>query len=205
MQTELIIFDTHPLFAQGIRSIVSNHKLVSSIKIVTKINTIKKFLSTNNDLIIIYSINSPIAVEYDVIKTLIDLNKNIKVICSGSFYNLEIIKLLQQIGCYGYFQNSSNETTILNTIELVIQGKKFFNIEIDEKDQTDKSVSLKSFTKKEIIILQYISEGFSTKEIANKLNLSISSIDFTKRGLFAKTNTKNIGGLVNYAHKNKLI
>jgi len=53
--------------------------------------------------------------------------------------------------------------------------------------------------------LELISQGKTNNEIADKLFISIRTVDTHKNNLISKTGSKNIVSLLIYAIKNKLI
>jgi DNA-binding CsgD family transcriptional regulator len=63
----------------------------------------------------------------------------------------------------------------------------------------------KLLSKKEKIILKYIAEGFSSKMIAAKLNISEYTIDNHRQNMLTKTETNNVAHLVAFSLKNGII
>lgn len=60
-------------------------------------------------------------------------------------------------------------------------------------------------TKQEKKVLQWVSEGFSSKMLADKLYISENTVANHRKNMLKKTNTKNVAELVSYALKNKII
>ena len=60
-------------------------------------------------------------------------------------------------------------------------------------------------SKREREVLGWLAEGYSSKQIADKLHLSESTIVIHRKHMLKKTNTKNIAELISYATKNCLI
>jgi len=54
-------------------------------------------------------------------------------------------------------------------------------------------------------VLDLIKEGFTNAEMADKLNLSVNTVDTYRKSLLAKLNAKNTADLVRLAFKYKLI
>ncbi|EHQ30427.1 response regulator transcription factor [Mucilaginibacter paludis] len=61
------------------------------------------------------------------------------------------------------------------------------------------------FTKREKGVLVYIAEGLSSKQIADKLNISENTIVNHKQNMLRKTNAKNVTELVVMAVRNRVI
>ena len=60
-------------------------------------------------------------------------------------------------------------------------------------------------TERELQVLRLISIELSTKEIAERLNISTSTVDTYRKNLLFKTKAKNSVGLAMYAVRNKLL
>lgn len=58
---------------------------------------------------------------------------------------------------------------------------------------------------KHIQIIKLLSEGFTKKEIASKLTMSIKNVERIVYSLISQFDCKNTAGLVSYAHKLKII
>lgn len=52
-------------------------------------------------------------------------------------------------------------------------------------------VQTKHFTDKEIIVMQYISNGYATKEISNTLHITESTVKYFLKNVMLKTNSTN--------------
>lgn len=203
MQTDLIILEAQPAFAYGIWGFISSHKQFSNNIIISdhyETNYLD-LLNKSNNLLLLFGIDNVGFVNLELIAKFIKTNPSIKIVCFGNFEDLKSIEAIKNIGCNGYFQRSSNENTIINTINNVLNNKRVFNIELI---QGNKSLQL-DISIEEKALLYYIANGLSTKEIASKMNKSKNTIDFRKNTLFKKSNTKNIAGLVNFAHLHKLV
>ena len=206
MQTDLIIIDSYPAFANGIWSFISNHKQISNNIIITDSFNIncKELVMKSDKMVLIYGIENIGSYYLETLVNLFKINPSVKVICTGNLFDLNSIEAIKNIGCFGYFPKSSNESIILNTLNGVLNNKKMFNIELDSQVNSRLNTIL-NITLEEKAILYHIANGLSTKQIAVKLNKSINTIDFKKNTLFKKSNTKNIGSLINFAHVNKIL
>lgn len=61
------------------------------------------------------------------------------------------------------------------------------------------------FTKTEIKILKLLSEGMSSKEIANRASISFNTVNTHRRNMLKKAIVKNTTELIQYAYLNKII
>lgn len=68
-----------------------------------------------------------------------------------------------------------------------------------ENNEISLKEGLPKLSGREIEILQYISIGNSSKQIADELELSVKTVDNHRQSMLKKTNTKSTAELVNYA------
>jgi len=118
----------------------------------------------------------------------------------------QVKKMLAQ-GSMGYLLKDASAEIILQAVETVAKGGQYLHEPI-------RSLLLKSFsdsstkqviTKREKEILGYIVEGFTNKEIADKLFLSLRTVENHRNNLLQKFNAKNTAGLVKLAIEEGLV
>lgn len=124
--------------------------------------------------------------------------------------NIDIIpqvkKMLSQ-GCMGYLLKDASSEIILEAIETVYRSEQYLHEPI--RNRLLKSFSEKKIkyliTKREKEILQLIVEELSNKEIAEKLFLSIRTVENHRNHLLQKFDVKNTAGLVKIAIRDGLV
>ena len=94
------------------------------------------------------------------------------------------------------------EKTIYNIKNNLI---KLYTGENVKSGKRPESTILNSLTPREIEVLKLITDEYSSPEIADKLNISQSTVDTYRKSLLKKTNVKNSIGLAMYAVKNNII
>ena len=112
----------------------------------------------------------------------------------------QVKKMLNQ-GCMGYLLKDAGSEIIFEAIETVFQGDQYLHEPI--KLQLLRSLSGKKskyiITRREKEILGLIVAGLSNKEIAEKLSLSIRTVENHRNHLLQKLDVKNTAGLVKMA------
>nr|YP_009300454.1 hypothetical chloroplast protein 29 [Campylaephora sungminbooi]AKU47373.1 hypothetical chloroplast protein 29 [Campylaephora sungminbooi]ALN11820.1 hypothetical chloroplast protein 29 [Campylaephora sungminbooi] len=88
---------------------------------------------------------------------------------------------------------------LLNINNPLLQQNYIYNQQINKKSA---EISLPIFTYRETSILNLVIKGYTNKEIANSLQLSIRNVEKYVSRLLYKTNTRNRTELVNYILNN---
>ena len=138
---------------------------------------------------------------------------DIKVLILSMHSNEEYIAKALEAGAHGYLPKDASMKELLEAIETIGNGGKYFNKEISDKilqsfvSRSHRGNSLirhESLTKREMEIVGLIVEGLSNKEIADQLSISIRTVDSHKNNIMKKLELKSSIDLVKYAIKNQL-
>jgi two-component system invasion response regulator UvrY len=114
------------------------------------------------------------------------------------------------VGAVGYVTKNSGKEELTKAIEEVRKGKRYIceeikNIMVEESmTNKDSSHGFNSLSHREIEIIDFISSGLSSKEIASKLFISVKTVEVHRYNILRKLNLKNTAALVSFIHTNKV-
>jgi len=109
-----------------------------------------------------------------------------------------------QMGAMGYVTKNSSKDEMINAIIEVNNGKKYVCEEVknilaqQELEQEGDHPDMNSLSRREIEIVQLIKEGLSSKEVAQKLDISLKTVEVHRYNILKKLNLKNTASLVNF-------
>jgi len=109
-----------------------------------------------------------------------------------------------QMGAMGYVTKNSSKDEMINAIVEVNNGKKYVCEEVknilaqQELEQEGDHPDMNSLSRREIEIVQLIKEGLSSKEVAQKLDISLKTVEVHRYNILKKLNLKNTASLVNF-------
>ncbi|MEP3389292.1 MAG: response regulator transcription factor, partial [Reichenbachiella sp.] len=111
-------------------------------------------------------------------------------------------------GAFGYLIKNADENELIAAIEAVALGKKYFNSEISELmigNMALEGESHKKLSDREMEVLELVSEGRTTKEIADQLFVSARTVDTHRVNMMKKLSVQNTAELIKKAAHLKLI
>ena len=201
----IFIVDDHTLFCDGLQNIIDRNQ----IGVVTAIlNNGKSLLSSLNlsipDLIIL-DLNMPELNGVEVTKKIRKNYPSIKILVVSMKEEIKLIKELKTMGISGYLTKFIGESDLIEAVENIKNGNPHFPI-LDHFDKTlqEKKKDSINITESEIRIMRLIIEGFSSKEIADQLNLSVHTVNTHRKNIIRKTSLKNTVAMINFFKKNGL-
>lgn len=118
-------------------------------------------------------------------------------------------------GVCGYILKNSGRKELITAINTLMNGENYFSDEVKnviikelirkKTNQGKISGEIIPLTPRELDVLRYIIDEHTNQEIAEKLFISIRTVDAHRRNLLEKTGSRNTAGLVKFAIKNNLL
>ncbi len=133
-----------------------------------------------------------------------------KILIISACENKDLIRKILKFHLAGYIMKDCMPDEFIKAIDSCLKNEKYFceyiiNILLDKNNsgyQKDNKVHL---THKEIEIINQISKGFTTKEIAKKIHASYHTINTHKKNIFCKLQIHNVSELIMYAVHNGIV
>jgi DNA-binding NarL/FixJ family response regulator len=208
----VLIVDDHILFRMGIESIL---KKVSSVKSVTHAENgeeVLKLLKKKKFSLIFMDIRMPGMNGIETTKKVNLLFPDIPVIALTSVDDKNNIIGMIDAGARGYLLKSAGLKEVKAAMAKVLDGSHYYADEIEknlferllQKPEPDSRQSIDDVTDRLRRVLFLICYEFTTKEIADKMNVSEKSVEGYRAKLMEITNSKNIAGLVMFAVRNRI-
>lgn len=208
-EIKIIIADDHELFRNGLAELLRKHNDIAIVKSVADGKEFMEVINSNIEAdIVLLDITMPKMDGFKVLKELKNSSSGIKAIVISMHDDGNYIAKCAKSGAYGYLLKNTDEDELTLAIRMVFKGKKYFSAEISEKMinfMSTQSVSEDILSNKETQVLELISQGLTTKEIAAKLFVSTRTIETHRANIIKKLEVKNTAELIKKAAKINLI
>lgn len=197
----ILIADDHKIFNDGLASILKHLKIIENIYQAENGAQVLDWIVKEHIDVILMDINMPGMNGIETTLKVKSKKDSIKVIALTMHDSEMYVKMMMEAGCSGYLLKSVELTEIEKAILAVMSHKIYLSAEVNDMFYQDSlhQSDMYSYNEREIEILKYICQEFSTKEIAEKLFVSAKTIELYRTRLLQKTNSKNSAGLVVFA------
>lgn len=204
----IIIVDDHPLFRIGTKMAIQrgSHTVVGEASNATALRQLLNDTTPNLILLDIILGNGPSGV--DIARQLKADKPEIKILVLSIDTSLNTIKELLEIGIDGFVSKNAPDDEVLQAIDAVSNGQPYFGTDIDRIVQavmTTQQLKNDLFSEREQEIIRAICQGGSNKDIAQKTNISLRTVETHKTNIFRKIGITNSVDLVLYAIKNGIV
>lgn len=206
--TRIVILDDHTLFRIGLSAILKQDTNIRIVGDYQNFEQMKSLVPNMQADIVFVDLTLGEESGLDVAKYIKNVNPALKVVILSShkeeFYVLNSI----EAGVDGYIHKDVDHDELLKGVQKIIKGEKFYSLEISNlliNSAYNKSkVGLPFLTNKEKEVISYLVDGFSSKQIADKLDVSPRTIETHRANVLNKFNLKNTTDLIRKIIEHKI-
>ncbi len=204
--TRLLIVDDHPMVQSGLQACLSFYKDIEIVGIIQNgLEAIDSALSIKPDVVLM-DISMPKLNGIDATEIIIEQLPSVKILVFSMHENPEFVVNAVNAGASGYILKDTSAEEVFRAIQTVADGETYFSSSVANMlISRPKLGDDRKLTSREQVILAHIAKGFSSKEIAQKLNISLRTVEAHRRNIKTKLNTKTLADMVRYAISHGLI
>ncbi|MBS1735946.1 MAG: response regulator transcription factor [Bacteroidetes bacterium] len=204
MKTSIFIVDDHYMVIEGIRSLLQNEKDIDWLGHATNASSCLSFLKQQLPDIILMDINLPDMNGIDLCKEVRKLYPSVFVLGLSTFNQQAYIRDMMENGASGYILKNADKEELWDAINTVMKGKSYMSDEVAAAFK-EKNTGMPLITRREKEILQMIAQGNTNAEIANKLFISVATVNTHRKSILEKFDAKNTATLIGKASRQGII
>jgi DNA-binding NarL/FixJ family response regulator len=211
---QVLVVDDHQIIIDGLKSILQDEETVQFAGGANTMQEALDFIGQHPVDVVVMDISMPGHSGIEITQIIKEQHPDIKILALTMHDEIDIIADMIDAGASGYLLKKANMNEVLDAIQTVARGERYLgnkvqDIMMDEFSQrrsTRQQLEYESqlLTPREKEILQLMLREFTNEKIAEKLFISIRTVETHRRNIFTKTNTKNVVGLIKYAMKQGL-
>lgn len=204
MSFSVLIADDHQLIRQAWTMFISANTHFSVIAECSSGKEAVDYAVRHRPNVVLMDINMPDINGIEATQKICEQAPGVCVIGVSSHAHPSYARRMMQNGASGYMTKNSSAHELLCAMTAVLNGKKYIcdyikNI-IAEQAFADNGLknNIHSLSTREREIIDLVKKGYSSKEMAALLNLSIKTVEVHRYNILRKLNLKNTAALVNY-------
>ncbi|HEY9124603.1 MAG TPA: response regulator transcription factor [Bacteroidales bacterium] len=207
---QVIIADSQQLIVEGLVSIIYNEDKFEVKGIAEDIAYVHQLICPEDKGVVITDHQMAGIDNIEDLSRLKSKCPDIKILILTNSISRDEINVLNSIGISNILLKTTDKDDFLQALEATYKGKKYYSSELmetilGESKSKGKQKVKANLTKAEIEIVRQIAEGLTTKEIADKKNISFHTVMTHRKNIFRKLEINSSSELIMYAMKNGLI
>ena len=212
MTIKVLLADDHQLFREGLVNLLSS---ASDINVIAQAKDGKEAIEKAGQLkpdVLLIDIGMPQMNGIEATKNLKKLHPELKIIAVSMHSDRQYVKGILEAGADGYLLKNCTYRQLTDAIQSVYEGKKILSDDITDlvikgylEPSENEADGFSDLSEREVEILQLIAEGKSTREISEKLFISVKTVGTHKQHILEKLDLKTNTDIIKYALKKGLI
>jgi DNA-binding NarL/FixJ family response regulator len=213
---QILIADDHDLMRRGLRTLLEAHP---GWTICAEANTGRDAVAKAETLrpdIVIIDITMPELNGIEAARRILKASPSTEILVLSVHYTDQLIREILAAGIRGYIVKSDSDRDLITAVESLANHKPFFTPRATElmlsglhhKAPVGSEVPSplrERLTSREREIVQLLSEGKSSKEVASDLRISVKTAETHRANIMRKLEIHSVSELVRYAVRNQII
>lgn len=208
----IILVEDHALVRAGMKALLQK---IEGTEVVADMGDgleAVKYVQTDTPALVLMDIAMPGLNGLDATARIVKESPTTRVILLSMHANEEYLQQALQVGASGYLLKGAELAELELAIRTVARGERYLTPAVAKyaieayREKTEGPVGpLAKLSMRQREILQLIAEGQTTKDIAQRLNLSVKTIETHRSQLMERLEIHDVPGLVRFAIRVGLI
>jgi DNA-binding NarL/FixJ family response regulator len=214
---KVLLVDDHQIILDGVKTMLIDEEDIDFIGCAANGSKALEIIIRQSPDIVISDISMPDMTGIELTSKISELNLTAKVLILSMYTTDDYIYNAIKSGAKGILpKQDTNKEMLLEAIRTINDGEEYYSSNISTNimksyvskiknlNPSDKSKNY-SLTIREKEILKLYVEGFSNQEVAEKLNISIRTVETHKNNIMQKFDFKSTVEMVKFALKNNIV
>ena len=205
--TRVLLVDDHPMVLAGLRALLAPLPGLEVVATAATAAEAYAAVATHRPDVVLLDINLPDQSGLDVCRRLADDYPGLKILALTTLNERSYVTRMMAQGAAGYVLKNASPDELAEAIARVRAGKKYFSEEVQELLlQPEPAVAaVPPLTRREKEILGLIAQGLTSQDMADRLFLSVLTVETHRRNLLAKFEVNNTAALIRLAAQHQLL
>jgi DNA-binding NarL/FixJ family response regulator len=198
IKTKVFIVDDHPMVIEGLLSMIRTEPEIEYMGYATTAASCLGYFVRGMADVVLMDINLPDKSGMELCRELKTRFQHLQILAISSYDQGSYVKGMIEHGASGYIFKNASKEELIEAISKVASGQPYLSngASFAMREEKNRASSLPILTKREKEVLQLIADGLTNPQIAEKLFVSVSTIESHRKSLMAKLNTGNTASLL---------
>ena len=205
----VVIADDHPIVRSGVRAIAETQDDMEIVGEASTIAEAETLVREHQPRVVVLDLQMP-GGGLEAIRRMTEIVDDGKILVLTMHEDPANVLGAFKAGARGYLVKRASADAILNAIRVVASGKRFVDPtlgleDVPEPGQHHSSTPPHALSRRERQVLELVARGYTNKEIAEQLHISVKSVETYRSRVLDKLELQSRAELVRYALEHGLL
>lgn len=212
VESKVLLVDDHQIVLDSLSLLLSSFEGLSVAGAYTDGRQALQYYQEHGADIVITDMRMPGFSGVELCSDIRRFDPDVKVLMLTMVEDVKQIREAIKAGVNGYVLKMADADELLLAIRTILDGRRYYSDEVvielavgKDENLTTKPGTFAKLTLRELEILRLVGKEMSTNEIAEKLFISVPTVETHRRNLMQKIGAKSVVGMVLFAVKHDLL
>lgn len=199
MTIRILVVDDHPMITEGIQAILESYDDITVVGVLNNgQDAVDQVVALAPDVILL-DLNMPGLSGLNATEMILEKRPDTRIVILSMHDSPEYISTALSHGARGYILKDIPTESIRSAIDAVLAGDQYLCTGAKGSLRPKISDGREALTSREQTILLELAQGKSNKDVANKLNISVRTVETHRNNIKGKLGISSTAGLTRYA------
>jgi DNA-binding NarL/FixJ family response regulator len=208
MNIRLLIADDHKMMREGLKALISKEPGMSIVGEADNGEETVNLAHKTTPHVAVIDVTMPDLNGIEATRKIIKDNPNVKVVGLSGHPDRHFVREMLKAGASAYILKQTAFDELIRAIHEVMAGRTYLSPEVTQglvdsyvrsSPRKGENPAFATLTDREREALQLLAEGRSSKEIADKMGVSVKTVETHRRNIMEKLNLHSVAELTKYA------
>ena len=210
----ILVVDDHAVVRRGVRALIEGRRGWEVCGEATTGREAVKLAATLRPDVVVMDLSLPELNGLEATRQIKKQSPHMEILVLTMHHSEQLARDVLEAGARGYVLKSDADEYLIDAIDSLRNHKPFLTSTVTEfvldgymrrGEGRDESSSRETVTPREREIIQLLAEGYSNKETAAALGVSVKTIEAHRANIMRKLQLRSVSDLVRYAIRNKIV
>lgn len=209
-QIRIVVADDHQLVRSGIKLLLETQPNYEVVDEVGNADDAYKATLREKPDVLLLDLHMPGERPLDLIPKIVARIPETAILVLTMQDDPSYVEQSLSAGARGYLLKEAADVDLINALNAIASGKRYLEPTlaaqlVEGKSMVDPSRSPADLTPREIEVLLFLVRGYTNKEIASELVISVRTVESHRAHIIQKTGVSTRAALVRFAEENDLL
>ncbi len=209
-QIRIVVADDHQLVRSGIKLLLETQPNYEVVDEVGNADDAYKATLREKPDVLLLDLHMPGERPLDLIPKIVSRIPETAILVLTMQDDPSYVEQSLSAGARGYLLKEAADVDLINALNAIASGKRYLEPTlaaqlVEGKSMVDPSRSPADLTPREIEVLLFLVRGYTNKEIASELVISVRTVESHRAHIIQKTGFSTRAALVRFAEENDLL
>ena len=204
---KILIVDDHKIMRDGLRAILEKHATMTVVGEASDGQEAIALVRKLKPCVVLMDITMPNLNGIDATRQIVTEMPDVKIITLSMNADRRYVLAALAAGSSGYLLKNAASEELTRAIEAVVANQKYVSLLVADgvidsavREQSQPpGAGAKALSGREREVLQLLAEGRTSKEIATRLGVAVSTVETHRRQIMDKLELRSVAELTKYA------